>query len=113
MLTVEHLQLGILNCQDSNGNPSHILLMHVYPSAQLHANQADKVFYRVDDKSPRLMYAKGERYFEDIPVRDATVNDIDLDFVREYTAKIGYGKGSLEYLRGNSRNQKYVRASKP
>lgn len=29
------------------------------------------------------------------------VDDIDLDFVREYTAKIGYGKGPLEYLRGN------------
>ncbi|MDO4329970.1 MAG: hypothetical protein Q4C66_11630 [Lachnospiraceae bacterium] len=29
------------------------------------------------------------------------MDDIDLDFVREYTAKIGYGKGPLEYLRGN------------
>lgn len=29
------------------------------------------------------------------------VDDINLDFVREYTAKIGYGKGPLEYLHGN------------
>lgn len=99
----------IMDCMDEKGKPNHILIMHVYPSAQLHANQADEVFYRVGDKSKkmnfeqrtRLMYAKGGRYFEDIPVRGATVDDIDLDFVREYTAKIGYGKGPLEYLRGN------------
>ena len=29
----------------------------------------------------QLMYAKGTRYFEDTPVPDATVDDIDLDFV--------------------------------
>ena len=99
----------IMDCMDEKGKPNHILIMHVYPSTQLHANQADEVFYRVGDKSKkmnfeqrtRLMYAKGGRYFEDIPVRDATVDDIDLDFVREYTAKIGYGKGPLEYLRSN------------
>lgn len=99
----------IMDCTDSNGSLNHILIMHVYPSAQLHANQADEVFYRVGDKSKkmnfeqrtRLMYAKGSRYFEDVPVRDATMEDIDLNFVREYTQKIGYRKGPLEYLRGN------------
>lgn len=29
--------------------------MHVYPSAQLHANQADEVFYRVGDKSKKMV----------------------------------------------------------
>lgn len=38
------------------------------------------------------MYAKGTRYFEDTPVPDAAMEDIDLDFVREYTQKLGYRK---------------------
>lgn len=85
------------------------MLIQIFPSAQLHANQADEVFYRVGDKSQkmsfeqrtRLMYAKGGRYFEDAPVRDATLDDIDLDFVEDYIAKIGYGRSALEYLRNN------------
>lgn len=103
------VETSILDCTDTNGNPNHILLMHIFQSAQLHANQVDEVYYRVGDKSKkmnfeqrtRLMYAKGGRYFEDIPVRDATLDDIDLDFVKTYTEKIGYQKGPLEYLRSN------------
>ena len=99
----------IIECTDREGKPNHILLMHVFPSSQLHANQADEVFYRVGDKSKkmnfeqrmRLLYAKGGRYFEDQPVYNATVDDIDLDFAAQYVKKIGYGKGPLEYLRGN------------
>lgn len=99
----------ILECTDKNGCPNHILILHVYPSTQLHANQADEVYYRVGDKSKkmnfeqrtRLMYAKGGHYFEDIPVRNATLNDIDMDFVEVYIKKIGYMKSVSEYLRGN------------
>ena len=103
------VETNILDCTDINGNPNHILLMHIFQSAQLHANQVDEVYYRVGDKSKkmnfeqrtRLMYAKGGRYFEDIPVRDATLDDIDLDFVKTYTEKIGYQKGPMDYLRSN------------
>lgn len=99
----------ILDCIDEKGVPNHILVMHVDPSAQLHANQADEVFLRVGDKSKKLnfeqrlclMYSKGTRYFEDAPVHDATIEDIDLPFVEEYIRKIGYGKSAPEYLRGN------------
>lgn len=99
----------IMDCTDAGGNPNHILIMHVLQSNQLHANQADEVYYRIGDKSKkmnfeqrtRLMYAKGLRFFEDAPVRDATIDDIDLDFVQSYVEKIGYGKSPLEYLRGN------------
>lgn len=52
---------SILDCQDINGNPNHILLMHVYPSAQLHANQADEVFYRVGDKSKKMNFEQRTR----------------------------------------------------
>ena len=61
------VETDILDCGDRNGKPNHILLMRIFPSSQLHANQADEVFYRVGDKSKkmsfeqrtRLMYAKG------------------------------------------------------
>lgn len=103
------VETDILDCGDRNGKPNHILLMCIFPNSQLHANQADEVFYRVGDKSKkmsfeqrtRLMYAKGGLYFEDAPVRNATLDDIDLDFVESYIEKIGYGRSALEYLRSN------------
>ncbi|MCD8049051.1 MAG: putative DNA binding domain-containing protein [Clostridia bacterium] len=99
----------ILDCTDVGGKPNHILIMHVMQSNQLHANQADEVYYRIGDKSKkmnfeqrtRLMYAKGAAFFEDTPVRNASADDIDLDFVQSYTRKIGYGKSPLEYLSSN------------
>lgn len=64
---------------------------------------------RVGDKSKKLnfeerlqlMYDKGERYFEDKPVPDAELDDIDMAFVNTYIEKIGYSKTALEYLREN------------
>lgn len=83
--------------------------MHVLPSPQVHANQADEIYLRIGDKSKKLnfaqrlqlLYSKGTRFFEDTPVPNATINDIDLDFVAAYTKKIGYGRSPLDYLRGN------------
>jgi ATP-dependent DNA helicase RecG len=49
------------------------------------------------------MYAKGVRYFEDEPVADATIDDIDLDFVWDYCKKIRYSKSAEEYLRENKK----------
>lgn len=89
-----------LSCTNRNGKPDHILLIEVLQSSDLHANQADEVFFRVGDKSKKLnfeerlqlMYAKGTRYFEDTPVPDAGLDDLDLGFVREFTSRIGYRK---------------------
>lgn len=99
----------VVDCTDSKGQPNHILIMHVFPSPQVHANQADEVYLRVGDKSKKLnfdqrlqlLYSKGARFFEDTPVPNATIDDIDLDFVATYTKKIGYGRSPLNYLRGN------------
>ena len=96
-------------CTNRDGEPDHILLIEVLQSNELHANQADEVFFRVGDRSKKLsfeerlqlMYAKGTRYFEDTPVPDAAMEDIDLDFVRTYTQKLGYRKGPEDYLREN------------
>jgi ATP-dependent DNA helicase RecG len=98
-----------LDCINIYGKPDHILLIEVFQSSELHANQADEVFFRVGDKSKKLnfdervqlMYAKGTRYFEDTPVPDAEFDDIDLDFVKSYTTKIGYRKDPVAYLREN------------
>ncbi len=83
--------------------------MYIDASPQVHANQADEVFLRVGDKSKlqtfeerlQLNYDKGERYFEDKAVPNAIIDDIDMDFVKEYTDKIDYRKSLLEYLKEN------------
>lgn len=49
----------------------------------------------------QLLYAKGGRFFEDEPVADSTIEDINLDFVAEYCRKIGYAKSPEEYIRQN------------
>lgn len=64
---------------------------------------------RVGDKSKKLtfeertqlMYDKGERFFEDKPVPEADIEDIDMEFVKAYTQKIEYSKSPLEYLKEN------------
>lgn len=84
-----------LPCTDEKGGDNHILLMHVPASPRLHANQADEVFWRVGDKSRklsfeerlRLMYDKGERYYEDTAAFGASLNDINIEVVRAYTQR--------------------------
>ena len=96
----------MVECINSEGKPDHILLMHIEASPLLHANQADEAYIRVGDKSKKLsfddrmtlMYAKGLRYFEDEPVYGATMDDIDLEFVRSYLSRVGYKKSAEEYL---------------
>ncbi len=97
-------------CIDSEGKPNHVLLLHIPASATLHANQADEVFMRVGDSSRKLgfeermslMYDKGERYFEDTAAYDATIEDIDFNYVQNLLNVIGYTKSPLEYLKENN-----------
>lgn len=96
-------------CIDFKGRDNHVLLMHIEASMEVHANQADEVFMRVGDKSKKLtfdermqlMYDKGERFFEDKPVLEADLNDIDMEFVEKYIDKIGYSKSAMDYLKEN------------
>ncbi len=96
-------------CIDAEGRENRVLLMFVPASPRLHANQADEVFWRVGDKSKKLtfderlqlMYDKGERYYEDSTAYDATLEDIDMDAVKAYMKRIGYGKSAMEYLQEN------------
>ncbi len=50
----------------------------------------------------QLLYDKGERYYEDKDVYDATTDDIDMNLVSDYMNVIGYGKSAMEYLRENN-----------
>ncbi len=83
--------------------------MHIPASPQLHANQLDEAYWRVGDKSRKLtfeervqlMYDKGERYYEDTPTHNATLEDIDMNIVQAYTERIGYGKSPIEFLQEN------------
>ena len=94
---------------DKNGKPNHLLVIKIPQSPELHANQQDDVYYRMGDKSQklsfddrlRLMYSKGSRYYEDEPVADSSIEDIDMDFVASYCQKIGYAKSPEEYIRQN------------
>ena len=84
--------------------------MEIPASSSLHTNQADEAFMRVGDKSRKLtfdervqlMYDKGERYYEDTAVYDATIDDIDMDAVADYAKLVGYGKSPLQYLQENN-----------
>ena len=106
--TVE-IETEYIPCVDMKGQENHVLVMHVPASPEVHANNVDEVRLRVGDKSKKLsfedrtqlMYDKGMRYFEDSPVADAEIEDIDLDFVEEYLKKINYGKSAMEYLTQN------------
>ena len=103
------VEIEKIQCTDFKDRKNHVLLMHIEPSMEVHANQADEVFMRVGDKSKRLtfeermqlMYDKGERFFEDKPVPEADIEDIDLGFVKNYIDQIGYSKTPMEYLREN------------
>ena len=44
---------------------------------------------------------KRSRYYEDEPVADSSIEDIDMDFVASYCRKIGYAKSPEEYIRQN------------
>ena len=100
----------LLPCTDKDGNENHILLMYIPASSELHANQVDEAYMRVGDKSRKLsfeeriqlMYDKGERYYEDTAVYDATVDDIDMAAVERYTELIGYTKSAKQYLHENN-----------
>lgn len=52
------------------------------------------------EERTQLMYDKGERYFGGKAVLDATVDDLNMKFVKSYIDKIGY-KSALECLKEN------------
>ena len=103
------VEIEKVKCIDKNGKNNHLLVITIPQSSELHSNQQDDVYYRMGDKSQklgfddrlRLMYSKGARYYEDEPVADSSINDIDMEFVSSYCKKIGYKKTAPEYIEQN------------
>jgi ATP-dependent DNA helicase RecG len=95
-----------LDCIDRKGGQNRLLMINVHRSAYVHANQADVVFYRVGDKSKKLnfdermqlMYDKGDMFYEDSPVKNAGLDDIDMDLVSAYAKLIDYQKSPRDLL---------------
>ena len=50
------VEIEKVQCIDFKGKENHVLLMHIEPSMEVHANQADEVFMRVGDKSKKLTF---------------------------------------------------------
>lgn len=94
---------------DVMGKPNHIVMLHIDRSMLVHANQADEVFYRVGDKSKKLtfeqrlqlVYAKGAHYYEDAPVNESRMTDVDWPVVEDYCRESGYTKGADRFLHEN------------
>ena len=103
------VETEIAECIDQKGRANHLLVITIPQSTELHANQQDEVYYRMGDKSQklsfddrlRLMYSKGTRYYEDEPVADSSIDDIDMDSVAAYCQRIGYTKSAPEYIAQN------------
>ena len=85
------VEIEKVQCIDFKGRENHVLFMRV-------GNKSKKLAF---EERMQLMYDKGERFFEDKPVPEADIEDIDLAFVEKYIAQIGYSKTAMEYLREN------------
>ena len=98
-----------ISCKNDEGNNDHVLLIHIEQSNRIHATTADNAYLRVGDKSYKLgfeermqlTFAKGVCYFEDEPVSQAEMDDIDLNAVADYCDIIGYDRDAQTYLRTN------------
>ena len=75
------------------GNNDKILIFSIEPSEDSVIRTSDgKVYLRVGDKSKllnheqvtQLEYDKGERRFEDMEIKDSSMEDVDLDLLQQY-----------------------------
>ena len=91
---------------DKYGNDNRILLLIIQQSTTVHANQSDEVYYRVGDKSKKLtfdermqlIYDKGDMLYENIYVKTAGINEIDMELVTQYAKMMDSSKPSYEFL---------------
>ena len=96
-------------CVNDEGIDDHVLIFHVGAGNRLHSTISDEVYLRTGDKSRklnfeermRLTFAKGVRYYEDEPVVDSCIEDINIASVEDYCQTIGYKKDWITYLKSN------------
>lgn len=76
-----------------NGNKDYVLIIEIEPSRdRVIRTPKDNVYLRQNDQSVKLRYEqvkqleydRGQRYFEDEIVEDATLEDLDIDLIQQY-----------------------------
>jgi ATP-dependent DNA helicase RecG len=82
----------VVECLDSNGNATDLLILEVEPSESVHANQRDEVFLRMGDENRKLtftqrqelLFDKGQASYEARPMKGAKLADLQNDLVQQY-----------------------------
>jgi len=86
----------ILDCENEQGEPDHLLVIEVEPSDVVHANKRDEVFLRVGDENRRLtfrqrqelLYDKGQASYEARTLEGTSVGELDMELVEEYAQAV-------------------------
>jgi ATP-dependent DNA helicase RecG len=86
-----------LDCINADGAPDRVLILDVEASETIHRNHRGECFLRVGDETRRLghteerelAFDKGEATFDKSIVPDLTLDDLDLDSIRAYAARVG------------------------
>lgn len=107
---------SFIDFEKANGANDRILILDIPPAVnQVHATTADKVFLRVGDSTLELKheqrlnleYDKGSRIYEDNIVEDCTLEDLDMDLIKQYKEIVKFREddyGKLLRARGFAKN---------
>lgn len=86
----------LVDCVDSRGEASDLLVFEVEAGDVVHANQKDEVFLRVGDENRRLgftqrqelLFDKGQASYESRPLPDCGFDHLDEDVLGEYVEAV-------------------------
>ncbi len=95
-----------LDCKNDKNEKDKILIFKIEPSSKVHTNQKDEVYYRIGDETRKLsfddrlqlMYDKGDITYENTIIKEASIEDIDLEAVEKYRKIINYRKSTIDLL---------------
>ena len=114
------LEKEYVDCIDYLGNKNRILLLSVPLDQNLYTNNRDESFLRVGDHSKKLsfderlefMYSKGAFNYENTPLHETSLNDLDFNFIAQYCKQIKYPKTPEEYIEQNGYTKKILNQEK-
>ncbi len=101
--------VNFLDCVNEHGAPDQVLVVDVEASETIHRTRKGECYLRVGDETRRLgpveerelAFDKGEATFDKTIVQDATLQDLDVDSIRDYAARMGStNMSSLMRIRG-------------
>lgn len=88
----------LVDCVDDHHRPSHLFIVEVETSENVHANRRDEIFLRVGDENRRLnftqrqelLYDKGQSTFESTVVDGAGFGDLNGALLRSYAEAVSH-----------------------